>query len=618
MRTLSAKLVAVELAFLLVALLSIGATLYLSWTLEGSAAAINDAGSLRMRIYRVDLLAEQGNREAMYEALRDFDTVLDRLHTGDPGRPLALPQTRSIREQLSLLESEWTYLRPQLLAGSEQLTLAQSDRLVGIVDELVQRVERENAEATDLLRAAQLGLLALAIIGTVTLIYVSFLLVIRPLLRLSEAIDKVGQGDMSVRLTVESDDEFGRLTAGFNDMTTKLEDSYHTLEQRVEAKTRDLARQNGRLEALYDMTAFLGSAQNLDELCRGFINRAVKAYSAFGGVVRLHNENDAEIHIVASEGISRRFLHRESCIPDDACSCGASLKQSQSIIRLVKEPGPHPELFHCKNEGFETVVAIPVRFQQRTIGLLNLFFRVERDLGEDERHLLETLARHLGVAIENLRLIEREREMAAFEERNSIAQELHDSIAQSLAFLNIQTQILQNAMKQGDTEKANTSVTEIRTGVQECFADVRELLTHFRTRVGDSLESALRSIVARFERQTGVQAELQIDGSATSLAPDRELQLIHIAQEALSNARKHARCKRVKLRLERGPVYKLEVEDDGIGFDMHATAAPGDQVGLQIMRERAQRAGGSVQVQSQPGQGTKVALSLPLTTQNAA
>ncbi|HKY03173.1 MAG TPA: type IV pili methyl-accepting chemotaxis transducer N-terminal domain-containing protein, partial [Burkholderiales bacterium] len=157
MRTLSAKLVAVELAFLLVALLSIGATLYLSWTLEGSAAAINDAGSLRMRIYRVDLLAEQGNREAMYEALRDFDTVLDRLHTGDPGRPLALPQTRSIREQLSLLESEWTYLRPQLLAGSEQLTLAQSDRLVGIVDELVQRVERENAEATDLLRAAQLG-----------------------------------------------------------------------------------------------------------------------------------------------------------------------------------------------------------------------------------------------------------------------------------------------------------------------------------------------------------------------------------------------------------------------------------------------------------------------------
>ncbi|HKO88275.1 MAG TPA: type IV pili methyl-accepting chemotaxis transducer N-terminal domain-containing protein [Burkholderiales bacterium] len=617
MRTLSAKLVAIELAFLVVALLSIGATLYLSWTLEGSAAAINDAGSLRMRVYRLDLLAEQGGGERLHQALRDFNTVLDRLQNGDPARPLALPQTAPVREQLGQLKTEWADLQPRLQAGVG-LTLVQSDRLVSIVDELVRRVERENANATDLLRAAQFGLLALAIAGTVALIYVSFLLVIRPLLRLSEAIECVGQGDLSIRLTVESQDEFGRLTSGFNDMTAKLEESHRTLEARVESKTRDLARQNDRLGALYEMTAFLGSAQNLDELCRGFVNRAVKVYAAFGGVVRLHSENDAEMHIVASEGLSRQFLHRESCLPDDACSCGAALKQSHSIIRLVKEPGPHPELFHCRNEGFQTVVAIPVCFKQRTIGLINLFFRTEHELEVDERHLLETLAQHLGTAIENLRLIEREREMAAFEERNSLAQELHDSIAQSLAFLNIQTQILQNAMKQGDTAKADTSVTEIRAGVQECFADVRELLTHFRTRVGDSLESALRSIVARFERQTGVQARLSIEGSATPLAPDRELQLIHIAQEALSNARKHAHCKHVKMHLERGAVYNLAVEDDGIGFDMVATAALEDHVGLRIMRERAHRAGGTVRIDSRPGQGTKIALSLPLVALNVA
>ena len=615
MRTLSAKLVAIELLFLMVALISIGATLYLSWTLEGSAAAINDAGSLRMRIYRLDLLAGKGG--PMEPALQDFDTVLERLHRGDPARPLALPDTPSVREQLSLLDDEWRKLRPQLAAGSD-FSLGEADRLVGVVDGLVQRVERENAAATDLLRAAQLGLLALAVAGTVALIYVSFLLVIHPLLRLSEAMDRVGAGDMAVRLAVESDDEFGRLTAGFNDMTAKLENSYHMLEQRVEAKTRDLARQNGRLAELYDMTAFLGSAQTLNELCRGFVNRAVKAYNAHGGLVRLHNENDAAMHIIASEGMSPRFLHAESCLPDHSCSCGAAVKQQQSILRFVREPGPQPELLHCKNEGLETVVAIPVRFQQRTIGLLNLFFRTERGLSDEERHLLETLTRHLGVAIENQRLIEREREMAAFDERNSLAQELHDSIAQSLAFLNIQTQILQNAMKQGDSEKAQASVTEIRTGVQECFADVRELLIHFRTRVGDTLENALRSIVARFERQTGIQAELRLEGSATPLASDRELQLIHIAQEALSNARKHANCKHVRLRLERGQIYTLEVEDDGIGFDPAATAALDGHVGLRIINERAQRAGGSVQVESSLGHGTTITLSLPLVLQNAA
>lgn len=617
MRSLSAKLVVIELLFLLVALISIGATLYLSWTLEGGAAAINDAGSLRMRAYRLDLLAAQGEQAVLERGLADFDAVLERLHRGDPVRPLALPSTASVRNQLVLIEEEWRRLRPQLAAGFDP-PLAQSDRLVDMIDELVQGVERENAYATDLLRAAQLGLLALAIAGTVALIYISFLLVIRPLLRLSEGIERVGGGDMTVRLAVESDDEFGRLTAGFNTMAARLEESYHSLERRVEEKTRDLARQNGRLEGLYDMTAFLGSTQNLDELCRGFINRAVKAYDATAGLVRLHSEHEGAVHIIASEGLSKRFLKAENCIPDDACSCGTAVQQAQTILRFVREPGPASELTHCKAENYGAVAAVPVRYQQRSIGLFNIFFRDERVLGEDEMHLLETLAHHLGTAIENLRLVEREREMAAFEERNSLAQELHDSIAQSLAFLNIQTQMLQNAIKQGDSSKAEESVAEIRTGVQECFADVRELLTHFRVRVGDSLESALRSVVARFERQTGVAAEFEIAGAAAPLQPDRELQLIHIAQEALSNARKHARCKRVKLRLERGTVYKLEVEDDGVGFDMEAAGRLDDHVGLRIMRERAQRAGGSVQIQSQPGQGTRIALSLPLSVQYAA
>lgn len=609
-RSLSTKLVAVELIFLLIALVSIGATLYLSWTLEGSAAAINDAGSLRMRVYRLDLLAQQGGAKELGRSIAEFDAVLERVRRGDPARPLALPQTHAVKEQLALLEDAWRELRPQLEAG-RQLSLAESDRLVGMVDALVWRVERENAHASDLLRGAQLGLLALAIIGTVALIYISFLLVIAPLLLLNEGIERVAAGDMTVRLSVESSNEFGRLTAGFNTMAEKLEDSYHTLEQRVEAKTQDLARQNERLGALYDMTAFLGSKQSLDELCRGFINRAVKAHDAFGGLVRLHGDNDRNMHIVASEGLSPRFLHAESCIPDDACSCGVAVQQQQSILRFVREPGPRPELFHCRSEGLETVVAIPIRFQNRTIGLLNLFYRTQRELAESERHLLETLTSHLGVAIENLRLVAREREMAAFEERNSLAQELHDSIAQSLAFLNLQTQILDGAMKRGESDKANASLDEIRVGVQECFADVRELLTHFRTRAGDSIEGALRSIVARFERQTSIRAELSIEGNAPPLAPDRGLQLIHIAQEALSNVRKHAGCRQVKLRLERGPHYRLEVEDDGVGFDVDAASALEDHVGLRIMRERAERAGGSVRVESQPGGGTRIELSLP-------
>src|SRR5690606_15644340 len=247
MRTLSARLVAIELVFLLVALRSIGLTLYLSWTLEGSAAAINDAGSLRMRAYHVAALVRDADRDhAAWEAVQ-LDMVLERLRAGDPARPLALPNTAGVREQLDVLESAWADLKPRLIDHETTVALAEIDGFVLTVDEFVKRIEQANATSTELLRGAQLGLLALAIIGTVALIYLSFMFVIRPIARLSEGIARMRHGELSVRVPVESRDEFGALTQGFNDMAEALQESYRTLEARVLEKTRDLARQNQQL-----------------------------------------------------------------------------------------------------------------------------------------------------------------------------------------------------------------------------------------------------------------------------------------------------------------------------------------------------------------------------------
>ena len=617
MRTLSAKLVAIELAFLLVALLSIGLTLYLSWTLEGSAAAINDAGSLRMRAYHVAALMRDGDREtAAWEAVQ-LGIVLERLRAGDPVRPLALPNTAAVREQMALLETAWADLHPRLVSETG-VSLAEVDGFVLVVDELVKRVERANATSTELLRAAQLGLLALAITGTVALIYLSFMFVIRPIARLAEGIERMRRGELSVRLPVESRDEFGALTQGFNDMAKALQDSYQLLEDRVAAKTRDLARQNQQLAMLYEMTAFLGTALTVDELCRGFLARIVRTFEAAGGAVRLRNPHDGTLHIIASDGVSKRFVEAERCIADNACGCGLAIQRTRSVVHVLHNANPRFELPHCRIEQFAAVAAVPVEFRQNAIGVFNLFFTNPRELAPEERHLLETLGQHLGVAIENLRLIEKEREVAIFEERNHLAQQLHDSIAQSLAFLNLQTQMLNDALVQHDSVRAGKHLDEIKTGVQECYADVRELLTHFRTRVGDeSLDEALRSIVARFERQTAIPAKFVSRGTAPALSPDRELQLIHIAQEALSNIRKHANCTEVEVTLERGPVYRLCVRDNGKGFDPQ-TVCQDEHIGLRIMQERSIRAGGTLLVRSVPGAGTEIELCVPLAGQQAA
>jgi two-component system nitrate/nitrite sensor histidine kinase NarX len=293
---------------------------------------------------------------------------------------------------------------------------------------------------------------------------------------------------------------------------------------------------------------------------------------------------------------------------------------SHTLVHVVaRGEAPPPALPHCREAGFAAVVAVPVEAHGEVLGIFNLFFRTPRAVGADERHLLDTLGQHLGAAVENTRLASLEREMAVSEERNLLAQELHDSIAQSLAFLNLQVQMLAAAMKTDDGERARETLGEIREGVQECYADVRELLTHFRTRLSPAdLQHALATMLAKFERRTGIAASLHATGAAVPLAPDRQLQVLHIVQEALSNARKHAACGRVDVTLDAGRDYTITIRDDGRGFDPAAAARLEDHVGLRIMRERAARAGGAVRVQSRPGGGTEVALTLPAAERQAA
>ena len=156
-------------------------------------------------------------------------------------------------------------------------------------------------------------------------------------------------------------------------------------------------------------------------------------------------------------------------------------------------------------------------------------------------------------------------------------------------------------------------MAELDVGVRECYADVRELLVHFRTRTSEEdIEAALRTTLSKFEHQTGVATQLSMEGHGLPLAPDVQIQVLHMVQEALSNVRKHARARKVQLRVQRSPHWAFEVQDDGVGFD---AAVPAEQaplrVGLGIMQERAQGIGAQVRVQSAPGQGTTVRIALP-------
>jgi nitrate/nitrite-specific signal transduction histidine kinase len=259
-------------------------------------------------------------------------------------------------------------------------------------------------------------------------------------------------------------------------------------------------------------------------------------------------------------------------------------------------------------------VRLPVTSQDELGELTSGFNRMVGEL-QDIYSTLEQRVEEKSRSIEakNKELAALDKEMAVSEERNLLAQELHDSIAQSLAFLNIQVQLLDEDLRHDKILEAQKSLAQIREGVQESYDDVRELLVHFRTRIGNTdIATAIDTALEKFEGQTGIKTVFNCQGSAPTLQPEHVLQIMHIVQESLSNVRKHAKASQVKVTLDCKVPCKIEIEDNGVGFD--ASQDAGDShVGLHIMRERAHRIGAELSFDSAQSEGTHISVILPAT-----
>ncbi len=464
---LSRKIVGTLVLFFLVATMAIGFTLLISWQLEGVAAAINDAGSQRMRTYRIGHLmagvleAKAGTtaqERAVADELAHFNTVLHDLQKGDPARPLSPPRNSEVQRELTEVEQSWkTSIEPLVMRylaarGSERAeVLDRFDRelepFVSRINELVLVMERNYAEDTNLLRTVQAALVLLAVFGTAILIRFFLRLVIEPVNVLHAGMRRMTGNDLSVRLPVASDNELGGLARGFNQMADHLQNVYSTLEQRVEAETRSLAERNRELGILYQVTSLLSEPVQLETLCHAFLDRIKSDLGADAGAVRLYVPDSQKLYLVTHEGLSEAFLSRERELNCGECLCGEVIQSGSPAVFNTINPPKGMKLGSCIREGFATATAFNIVHGKHRLGVYNLYFLNTHPISDQEKHLLETLGQHLGVAIENQRLKSREMELAVSEERNLLAQELHDSIAQGLAFLNIQVQLLQDSLK---------------------------------------------------------------------------------------------------------------------------------------------------------------------------
>lgn len=612
--SLSNKLIRIGASLLVVALVSIGLTLWVTWQLEGGAAAVNEAGRLRMQTWRLTSAVQVGLTRGDMQALVDqFDESMAVLRNGDPLRPLFVPWDRQVQQKFFAVDSLWRRHRQQWLAESAPTAQASQQAagdFVDAIDGFVLAIEQHLSRLTAILNLFQFVMLVLAIGGAAVMLYTGYQYVINPLGQLRQGLRKLESGEFAVRIEVDTRDEFGQVAAGFNHMAATLQSLYEGLEIQVETKTRRLEAQRMRLEALYEVSAFLAQANSIEELARGFADRVRTIMKADAAAVRWSDEGNQRYLMLASSGFPEDLMEEERSLLADACACGnLRLDAGTRVIPILS----HDEapVRQCARMGYESVVSVPIRLQQRLLGEFNLFFCAPVTLNADETELLDALASHLASALEGLRAAALEREAAVGEERTLLARELHDSIAQSLVFLKIQLQLLRTAAERGQSAQLHKALDELDTGLRESINDVRELLVHFRTRTNtDDVEQALQETLQKFKHQTGLPTLLQVHGEGLPLPPDVQVQVLHVVQEALSNVRKHAAATHVALDVTKGSGWRFVVRDNGVGFDVHQGHGE-SHVGMKIMRERANRIGADVIVDSVPGQGTTVTLTLP-------
>ncbi len=610
--SLAVKLVLLGLPLVLLALGTIVVTLWVSSQLSSEAAALNEAGRMRMQAYRLSLSIAQAQQAEVQTQAQEFSRALGLLRENHPARPMVVPWESAASDQFAQVEARWAAYARQWTAApvTDTTRLAASTKeFTESIDAFVHVIETRLTRWTSLLHLLHTGVLAVFVLGALGLLVGAYTLVLEPVGALHRALGKVQAGDWTTRVQREHTLEFDDLAQGFNRLAEHLQTVYRDLERKVQEKTAELQEKHERLEQLYGVTALVGQANNLDDLAYAFTRAVQHIAKADGVALRWSDQANERYLILASSGLPQAMVEAENCLEASACYCGRPAPNTGMVVIPIHTL-PDNSLRHCEHAGFGSLYSVPIQMQDRLLGEVNFFFRKSVQPTPAERTLLEALNSQLATAMENLRHTALAREEAVSGERHQLSRELHDSIAQSLAFLKIQVNMLRDAVQAQDRAQTDAVVDEIDAGVRECYGDVRELLMHFRTRTNtEDIIPALETTLRKFEHQTGVRSTLQVHSLGVPLAADVQIQVLHILQEALSNVRKHARASQVWLTVQGQPQWQFEVRDDGLGFE-RGTEWGETHVGLGIMSERAQRIGAHLQLDSARHGGTRVQLVL--------
>jgi two-component system nitrate/nitrite sensor histidine kinase NarX len=578
-----------------------------SWMLaeatQGNGAAINVAGSLRMQSWRMALLQQQALQNNTTFSQSSLPEAIDRFEGDLLAEQIisVLPSEDSVAAQqvYQAIENRWFEQIKQRLSGGTiadaEAVVMEMPAFVSLINDFVKHLE----ESTEAKIFALKVILGAAVLGTILVVILSIYLLnsilVKPLNDLLRSTDEIRRGNLAVRTGLKGEDEIGQLGQAFDLMAEDLSLLCHDLEALVEQKTAELTRSNRSLDLLYRSIIRLHGAPPGHDIFSQVIKDAESVLDLGSGSLCLKEDAADRGQLITTRPIESGS---SMCIKY-ANDCGKC--QSSKTKRLDDLPdGGH-------------ILSLPLLDSQKRYGSLAIDIPPDTQMEEWQAQLLEALSHHISVTIAAEQRSEQYRRVALLEERAVIARELHDSLAQSLAYMRIQLSRLRSSLNSpGDSEEADEAMEELRDGLNSSYHQLRELLSTFRLQIkGADLGVAFAETTAEFADRGDLPIELEISTGSLILTPNEEIHLLQITREALSNVIKHAQASQawVSLQLQPDDTLQLLIEDNGIGIQKSAVT---HHYGMAIMEERARALHGTLQYLTRDGGGTRVLFNAPL------
>ncbi len=404
-----------------------------------------------------------------------------------------------------------------------------------------------------------------------------------------------------------------------------IEARSRALEREVRERTYEIERRRRVAEALREILAVLNSDRPLNEVLAYIVAQAGRLLGADAALLHELVAGRPYVAILASAGLPDELAHVEA-IPYEASWADEAI--------LTRQPTPVADLANIAEEAggtgdpvaqqwleavyrrYRSFLAVPLRVEGEVDHCLAFYYAEPQAFGSEDLSLALALADQAALAIENARLYEHAQDLAAMQERQRLARDLHDAVSQTLFSASLIAETVPDVWQACPDEGADL-VHKLRQLTQGALAEMRALLMELRPAA--LLDASMQDLLGQLGRAVTGREGIPVDVSAEEcdLPGEVRVALYRIAQEALNNVVKHARANRVVVRLRclpvgptsrqsepRGIRIEMTIRDDGCGFDPKRASA--ERLGLGIMQERSAAIGAHLQVDSAPGQGTQV------------